>query len=740
MNQTTSFMNFSYVTVGRLVAVILQAAFYLIFAAILEPEKYGELNYLIAIAGTAALISRFGLNFTVTVYHAKDKTKISDQINTLALISISITSVILLFINIYAAFLSFAISFFLMYQGNLLGLKKYKKFMYNAFLRSISIIIFPIILYFFFDISGIILGMAIGSIIGGLPFFKKIKLTSFFQLKNYYKVLIHNFGVNASTELSLTVDKLLIVPLFGFFIVGIYQLNVQILIGLSVLPTILYSFLLSEESSGNSHKKITLLAIVISIVMAILAYTISPIFINEFFPKYSEGIFSLQIIVLSIVPLTISSYFNAKLQALESTKIGFSAIFRIGMLLLLLALLGQLYGLTGLSWAILLSIIANTIFLAILYYKSKTPLPNLNQESVLNTKICIFIGSYDFREDTLFQKILESQNIEVIECREKINSVGSFVKGYFKMFFRHRKLKYDVMLIPWRGIISFPLAKLVCRKPIVYWSNLSIYHTLIDDRKKAKPNSIYAKLIHFAEKYVCNHCDMIITESKAQAEFLVNEYNLDQRKFRNSVNSVNEEIFSPIPFKKQGDIFQVLFFGGFVPAHGIETIVDAAKILSKKEDIIFNFCGDGPMKKQIEKMVKDNNLKNVKFFGFLNYDKLLPIIEESDVCLGIFGTSEKAANVIPNKILQILSSQKPLITMDSKGVKEIYLKNEENCILIPSGNAEKLANSILLLKNNIELHKKIALNGYKLYIENLSNKVIGKKLVTYLNEVQKLKN
>ena len=350
-------------------------------------------------------------------------------------------------------------------------------------------------------------------------------------------------------------------------------------------------------------------------------------------------------------------------------------------------------------------------------------------------RVCIFIGSYDFREDILFQKILESQNIEVIECREKINSVGSFVKGYFKMFFRHRKLKYDVMLIPWRGIISFPLAKLVCRKPIVYWSNLSIYHTLIDDRKKASPKSLYAKLIHFAEKYVCNHCDMIITESKAQAEFLVNEYKLDKGKFRNSVNSVNEEIFSPIPFKKHGDIFKVLFFGGFVPAHGIETIVESAKILSNQEDIIFNFCGDGPMKKQIEKTVKDNKLTNVKFFGFLSYDKLLPIIEESDVCMGIFGTSEKATNVIPNKILQILASQKPLITMDSKGVKEIHLKNEENCILIPSGNAEKLANSILFLKGDNEKCKNISLNGYKLYSELLSNKVVGKKLEGYFKEV-----
>jgi len=351
--------------------VILQAIFYLLFAALLEPESYGELNYFIALAGTTALISRFGLNFTVTIYRAKENSKLSDQINTLAIITISAASIFLLFINELAALLALAVSFFMMNQGNLLGFRKYKSYMYNAILRSGSIIVLPILLYFVFDIPGILLGMAISNFIGCLPFFKIIKLTSFFHLKNYYKVLIHNFGVDAATGLSFTIDKLLVAPMFGFFIVGIYQLNIQILLGLGVLPTILYSFLLSEESRGTTHKKITYLVIVTSIVIALLTYALAPIFIEQFFPKYSEGIFSLQILVMSIIPLTLSSYFNAKLQAIESTKIGYSALLRIGLLLLFLVWLGQLYGLLGLSVAVLLSIIANTIFLAILYYKSK---------------------------------------------------------------------------------------------------------------------------------------------------------------------------------------------------------------------------------------------------------------------------------------------------------------------------------------------------------------------------------
>ena len=92
---------------------------------------------------------------------------------------------------------------------------------------------------------------------------------------------------------------------------------------------------------------------------------------ETFFPKYSEGIPSLQIMMISLIPLTIGAVFNAKLQAQESTRVGFSAIVRIGTLLFLIVFLGNYYGLMGISFAVLLSTIFYVIFLFILYTKAK---------------------------------------------------------------------------------------------------------------------------------------------------------------------------------------------------------------------------------------------------------------------------------------------------------------------------------------------------------------------------------
>jgi len=354
-------------------------------------------------------------------------------------------------------------------------------------------------------------------------------------------------------------------------------------------------------------------------------------------------------------------------------------------------------------------------------------------------KVCIFMGSNNFVEDELFQKLLESNNIPVVACREHIHNFSSLVRGYVKLFFKHMKLDYDVMFIHWNGIPAFPLANLICRKPIIYWSNLSIYHTLIEDRKKASPNSLYAKFIHFAEKYVINHSKLIITESKAQSDYFIKEYNLNKEKFRNIITSADEGLFKPIPFKEQKKIFNILFFGSFIPAHGVEIIIEAAKIIQNEKEIVFNFWGDGPTKKQNEELANKYQLQNVKFFGYFTYDKLIPAIFDSDVCLGIFSTSQKAANSIANKILQILASKKPLITMDSPAVKEILLASGKNCILVPSGDPKSLADAILNLKKDNIKRKNIAISGYQLYLEKLSNKVVAKKLMDLFNEVHSLK-
>lgn len=365
--------NFSYVVINRILTTGLHGIFWLIIATVLEPELFGELSYVIAIINVLVLISNFGFSQSIVVFQAKKNTEFANAINITLAISASIAAIVLLPVNKFATIACLGFSFFSMNQANLLGTQQYKKFMFNGLAKSILFLILPISLYFLLQLDGVLLGMAISDLICSFYFFTLLRSQkkAFRDLISNFKVLVHNFSLEVSSVLPRIADKLLIVPLFGYLFTGLYQFNMQILFALEALPVAMYTFLLSEESSGKTHKKLSSFAIILSAIITIVIIIISPIVINEFFPKYSEGILALQVLIITIIPLTLSSILSAKLQAKESTTVGFSIIIRIGSLLGLIIFLGERYELVGVSLAFLISTILNTIFIFILYNKSK---------------------------------------------------------------------------------------------------------------------------------------------------------------------------------------------------------------------------------------------------------------------------------------------------------------------------------------------------------------------------------
>jgi len=349
-------------------------------------------------------------------------------------------------------------------------------------------------------------------------------------------------------------------------------------------------------------------------------------------------------------------------------------------------------------------------------------------------KVCFF-GSYKQEGyNSTLKKILELQGVEVIECNAEIKGISSFLISYLKLLIKHMKVNYDIMIVPWRAVVTLPLAKIITRKPIVFFPFVSIFQTLVEDRKLIKEGSLTAKFLRFVDKTACKMSNMIILDTNENIDYFCNEFNLSKNKFRRLFVTVDEKTFFPLPIKKRNEIFNILFVGTFIPLHGINVIIESAKILSNKKDIIFTLIGNGQTRPQIEKMVNDYGLKNVKFVNSVKPEILPKFLRESDLCLGIFNGSKKAQSVIPLKILVTLASQKPLLTANSPSIGEAGLENMKNCILVKPECASELSKTILLLKENPKLLEQITRDGYELFIKKMSMEETGKVLVGYLQE------
>jgi glycosyltransferase involved in cell wall biosynthesis len=115
---------------------------------------------------------------------------------------------------------------------------------------------------------------------------------------------------------------------------------------------------------------------------------------------------------------------------------------------------------------------------------------------------------------------------------------------------------------------------------------------------------------------------------------------------------------------------QILFYGQLIPLHGIEAVLDAA-MSSRGEAFDWVIIGSGQDAPKVAARIGENPPPHIRWIPWVPYAELTEWIAKSDVCLGIFGGSRKAASVIPNKAYQALSSGRHLVTRASPAMAEL---------------------------------------------------------------------
>jgi len=149
--------------------------------------------------------------------------------------------------------------------------------------------------------------------------FNKTKI-NFKILKPRFGFMMNNYALTIEKILSGQVDKLIIAPMFGFAILGNYALSIQILSIMTILPSIVFQYTLSQDASGKSSILIKKFSILSSVIMAVLAITLTPIVLPIVFPEYIEAVQIIQIVSLYVIPSSIILAYSSKLLGEEKSK------------------------------------------------------------------------------------------------------------------------------------------------------------------------------------------------------------------------------------------------------------------------------------------------------------------------------------------------------------------------------------------------------------------------------------
>ncbi len=361
------FEDLSAIGAANIGATAISAVFWIYLASIIETEAYGEISYLIAIAGIGSIIAYVGGGTTIVVYTAK-KIPIEPPIFIISILSsfIVASALFLIFYNISVSLFVIGFVIFGLTTSHFLGKKLFKTYSKYFFLQRLVFVGLALLLYYILGPHGVVLGLALSYF---PPIYKVFKI--FRTIKVDFSVLRPRIGFMMNTYVkdltrvfSSETDKLVIGSIFGYALLGNYYLGLQFLSLLSLLPGIVFQYVLSLDASGVSTAKLKKFIILVAVGLAALGIIIAPVILPMLFPKFENVGDIIQIMSFAIVPKTISLMLISKFLGMEKSKL---VLIGSGIYLLiqipLIFILGEMVGVNGIAAALVLGEIGLVSFL-----------------------------------------------------------------------------------------------------------------------------------------------------------------------------------------------------------------------------------------------------------------------------------------------------------------------------------------------------------------------------------------
>jgi glycosyltransferase involved in cell wall biosynthesis len=283
----------------------------------------------------------------------------------------------------------------------------------------------------------------------------------------------------------------------------------------------------------------------------------------------------------------------------------------------------------------------------------------------------------------------------------------------------------DCLFVPEFCQKDVPLARFlaaVLAKPLIFDPLAPRYETKILDWKRWPPSSLHAWWNFRIDALSFRLSDLILADTGVHKDYFCRAYGVPAGRIGVIPVGYDDEIFDPergASLPRTGP-FTVLFFGSFLPLHGVDSAVGAARdVLDRDPSIVFRFVGSGQTWARAKEQAAAIGAANCHFEPWVPYHEIPALIAASDVCLGVFGRTAKARRVVPHKLYQSLGMRKPVISARTPAAEEFFTHGE-NILLCGEPYAETIAEAVLALKKDVDLGEKIAAGGHRLAKERFT--------------------
>jgi glycosyltransferase involved in cell wall biosynthesis len=336
----------------------------------------------------------------------------------------------------------------------------------------------------------------------------------------------------------------------------------------------------------------------------------------------------------------------------------------------------------------------------------------------------IIFGTYDTAMHPRIATIAEglaARGVDVVECNiplglstaDRVDMLAKPWKAgalavrlasrWFGLATRARRLgRPDAVVVGYLGHFDVHLARLLYRRgkvPLVLDHLISAAGTARD--RRISGGGLKQRLLTLIDAAALRAADIVMVDTEEHLETVPEKYRHKAVVVYVGAPGAWHAAADEVPAGREspGDEsrpLKVVFYGLYTPLQGTPVIGEAlGRIAGAPVEV--TMIGRGQDEAATKQAAAAN--PSVRWLDWVPAAELPALVAAHDVCLGIFGTGDKALRVVPNKVFQGAAAGCAVITSDTAPQRRVLgpVPQESGAVLVPPGDPAALADALLKL-------------------------------------------
>ena len=207
-------------------------------------------------------------------------------------------------------------------------------------------------------------------------------------------------------------------------------------------------------------------------------------------------------------------------------------------------------------------------------------------------------------------------------------------------------------------------------------------------------------------------------------------------------NGANVEMFTFSPGGRAhlrqelnlGDKFVAIYAGIHGVAQGLETVIDAARLLKNEPGIHFVLVGDGPRKASLLELADDLQLPNLSLLPEQPREAIVDYLSAADIALIPLRNLELFKGALPSKMFDAWACERPVL-LNVDGEARQVMQQAGGGVFIPPEDPRALVDALLQLRQQPEACRQMGSSGRQYTMQHYSRQAQANKLAQLLEEV-----